>query len=87
MRQAGESLLGRVETVDVGGFDVQELTQHAGAYSDEAITRLWLRGGFPLAYLANTDADSAAWRENIRLDGLMKLPLASRANARKSMRR
>jgi uncharacterized protein len=64
LRQAGESLLGRVETVDVGGFDVQELTQHAGTYSDEAITRLWLRGGFPLAYLANTDADSAAWRSN-----------------------
>jgi uncharacterized protein len=64
LRQAGESLLGRVETVDMGGFDVQELTQHAGAYSDEAITRLWLRGGFPLAYLANSDADSAAWRSN-----------------------
>ena len=61
LRQAGESLLGRVETVDVGGFDLQEISANEG-YSDKAASRLWLRGGFPRAYLAASDEDSMVWR-------------------------
>lgn len=62
LRQAGESLLGRVETVDVGGFDLQEISANEGTYSDEAAIRLWLRGGFPRSYLAATDENSLVWR-------------------------
>ncbi len=63
LRQAGESLLGRVETVEVGGLHLQEVWAAQGM--DPATTdRLWLRGGFPRSYLAASDEDSAAWRSN-----------------------
>lgn len=62
LRQAGESLLGRVETVDVNGFDLQEVSAHASRYSDDTTLKLWLRGGFPRSYLAASDEDSMAWR-------------------------
>ena len=73
LRQAGESLLGRVETVDIGGFDLQEISAYEGLYSDEAASRLWLRGGFPRAYLAANDEDSMVWRahavaDHVRVD-------------------
>lgn len=55
LRQAGESLLGRVEVIEVGGFDIAEV----GATRQ---TELWLRGGYPRAFLAASDADSVAWR-------------------------
>lgn len=63
LRQPGESLLGRVETVEVSGFDVSEVWQADGI--DRATTdRLWLRGGFPRSYLAGSDEDSMGWRNN-----------------------
>jgi len=73
LRQAGESLLGRVETVQVSGFDLAEVSAHEGGYSDDAATRLWLRGGFPRSYLATSDEDSLAWRahavaDHVRVD-------------------
>lgn len=55
LRQAGESLLGRVEVIEVGGFDIEEVTPARQ-------TTLWLRGGYPRAFLAANDADSMAWR-------------------------
>lgn len=54
---ASESLAGRVEFVDMTGFSLDEV----GA---ESWQKLWWRGGFPRAFLAETDADSFAWREN-----------------------
>ncbi len=62
LRQTGESLLGRVETLEVAGFNLQEVCGPAGHYDSDAVTRLWLRGGFPRAYLASSDQDSMAWR-------------------------
>jgi len=66
LRQAGESLLGRVETIEVGGFDVAEVCganrKDGPACDSSAVERLWLRGGFPRSYLAANDADSLAWR-------------------------
>lgn len=53
-RQASESLAGRVEIIEMRGFDLSE----TGA---ESLDRLWLRGGFPRAFLAATDADAAQW--------------------------
>jgi predicted AAA+ superfamily ATPase len=63
-RQAGESLLGRTETVEVAGFDLQEVTAAAGHWRQDTADRLWLRGGFPRSYLAATDDDSFSWRHN-----------------------
>lgn len=55
LRQASESLAGRIETVPLAGFRLADLG--AGAQP-----RHWLRGGFPLAFTARSDADSFAWR-------------------------
>jgi len=56
LRQSAESLAGRIEVVEVGGFTLDE-TGHLAA------ERLWRRGGLPRAFLARTEADSVAWRE------------------------
>jgi len=67
LRQAGESLLGRVETIEVSGFDLREVHHWASATGIEAgvaESRLWLRGGFPRSLLAASDEDSLAWRMN-----------------------
>lgn len=55
LQQSSESLAGRIETVPLEGFRLSDLG--AGAQG-----RHWLRGGFPLAYTARTDADSMIWR-------------------------
>jgi len=55
LQQAAESLAGRIETVPLEGFRLADLG--AGAQP-----RHWLRGGFPLAFTARSDADSFAWR-------------------------
>ena len=56
VKRTSESLAGRVEFVELGGFDLLETG--VGAWKD-----LWLRGGFPRSYLSRRDPDSAAWRE------------------------
>jgi predicted AAA+ superfamily ATPase len=56
LQQSSESLAGRLTVIEMGGFQLRDLN----ASSQE---RLWLRGGFPRAYLARTEADSYAWRE------------------------
>lgn len=55
LRQSSESLAGRMERIDIGGFTLDE----AGAGEAD---RLWYRGGFPLSYLAPDDRQSLAWR-------------------------
>jgi predicted AAA+ superfamily ATPase len=55
-RQAAESLAGRVEIIEMGGFDLGELS--AGASHG-----LWLRGGFPRSFLAGSEEDSWEWRK------------------------
>ncbi len=54
-----ESLLGRAVTLEVSGFDIGEV----GA-SHQAVSRLWLRGGFPGSLLPQDDAVSAIWRKD-----------------------
>jgi hypothetical protein len=56
MRQGSESLAGRLERIEIGGFTLAEL-------GPESTHALWRRGGFPLAYLARTERDSLAWRK------------------------
>lgn len=57
MRQSSESLAGRAEHIHLGGFTLGEL----GASS---VDKLWLRGGYPLSYLARREGDSSVWRRN-----------------------
>lgn len=56
VKNVSESLAGRVEFIDMAGFNLQET-------GTENRQKLWTRGGFPRSYLAGTEADSAAWRE------------------------
>ncbi len=55
--QASESLAGRIETIEIDGFRLGEIDA-------EESNNLWMRGSFPLSFLARTDEDSAAWRRN-----------------------
>jgi hypothetical protein len=56
LRQSSESLAGRVEVIEIGGFALDEAGRGA-------LDRLWLRGGYPRSYLAPDEADSRAWRD------------------------
>jgi len=55
IRQGSETLAGRISFLEVTPFDAREV-------SGKDLDRLWLRGGFPLSYLADSDADSWRWR-------------------------
>jgi len=57
VREASESLAGRLETISVSGFSLAEVGQ-------EMVNQHWLRGGFPLSYLSADDSDSQIWRKN-----------------------
>jgi predicted AAA+ superfamily ATPase len=56
IRGTSQTLAGRVEFVELAGFDL-------GETKPPSLNRLWLRGGFPRSYLARNDRDSLAWRE------------------------
>ena len=57
LQQSSESLAGRLEMIEMDGFGLSEVGQ-------KEASRLWLRGGFPLSFLAKNDADSFAWRKS-----------------------
>ena len=59
MRQASETLAGRIACLDLAPFALDETLQ-AGKDAD----MLWLRGGFPESLLANGDAASLDWRRD-----------------------
>jgi predicted AAA+ superfamily ATPase len=56
IRHASETLAGRIEFVDLNGFDLSEV-------GSSHWKSLWTRGGFPRSYLAENEADSLRWRE------------------------
>jgi uncharacterized protein len=56
MAGVSESLAGRVGFVELGGLSLDEV---GPAKRD----RLWVRGGFPRAFLASSEDASLAWRE------------------------
>ncbi len=56
MKNVSESLAGRIEFIDLAGFDVSEV-------GGDASRKLWLRGGFPRSYLARSNDDGFAWRD------------------------
>lgn len=53
---ASEALAGRIEFVHLAGFDLDEV-------GIDNWKQLWLRGGYPGSYLARTQEDSSARRE------------------------
>jgi predicted AAA+ superfamily ATPase len=57
IRQSSESLAGRIHFIDVMPFSLEE----AGA---ESVDTLWIRGGFPPSFLAESDQTSWDWRAN-----------------------
>ena len=56
VRDVSQTLAGRVEFIELSGFDISETDA-------DQWERLWVRGGFPRSFLANSDEDSLAWRE------------------------
>ena len=56
LRQTSESLAGRVEFVEMGGFDLTEVGLRSWR-------KLWWRGGFPRSFLSTSDENSVSWRE------------------------
>lgn len=56
LRQSSESLAGRIGYHELAGFNLADVG--AGKYKE-----LWLKGGFPLAYLPR-NVKSLLWREN-----------------------
>lgn len=61
LQQSSESLAGRVAYVELPPLQASEVCTGNGSVGD--LNALWLRGGFPLSWLASTDADSMMWRE------------------------
>lgn len=57
MRQSSETLAGRIAHVELGPFDVLEVTP------DER-DLLWVRGGFAESFLAAREGTSMTWRES-----------------------
>lgn len=60
LKQASESLAGRIAYQELTGINSLEITN----LKDTNQENLWLRGGFPDSLLAKTDAASFRWRQN-----------------------
>lgn len=60
VKQASESLAGRIERIQLEGLRLADLP--AGA-----LTQHWLRGGFPLSFTAANPGDSFVWRKQFLL--------------------
>lgn len=60
IQQSSETLAGRIDYIELTPFSLHE------SYTENAFDakKLWLRGGFPLSYLAPSHVLSARWREN-----------------------
>lgn len=59
LRQSGETLAGRIAYVDMSPLDVLEIPDDA-----RALNALWVRGGYPDSYLAETDDQSLELRKD-----------------------
>lgn len=59
LRQTSESLAGRISFHELAPFDVSEIKPKK---ADVGV--FWLRGGYPLSWLAKSDEASLAWRES-----------------------
>lgn len=56
VKSVSETLAGRVEFIELTGFNLSEIGTNRW-------DTLWVRGGFPRSFLAESEEDSMAWRE------------------------
>jgi hypothetical protein len=64
IRNASESLAGRVEFIELSGFDLSEISRAGSSQAPGGLWQShWLRGGYPRSFLAASEEDSLAWRE------------------------
>ena len=81
LRQSSETLAGRIATIELTGFSL-------GETGSTSLRTLWLRGGFPRSYLADSEEESLFWRKNFSRDfverdlGLLGLEVAPTAVGR-----
>lgn len=61
IRQSSETLAGRIHYLELTPFRFPEIEPLPG-YGSQAFRRLWWRGGFPSAFLEESDAVSSRWR-------------------------
>lgn len=71
IRQGGETLAGRIHYIELTPFNWKEL-QSANKKKPWDFKRHWWRGGFPPAFLADSDARSDAWRRDMIQDYLSR---------------
>ena len=72
LRQSNESLLGRVRTIEVTGFNISDVANNTNLSSTDPSNssnssntlKLWHRGGYPLSFTAPNDTKSLAWRDS-----------------------
>lgn len=57
IRKSADSLAGRIGYLELTPFYLEEV-----GYSE--MEKLWIRGGFPLSFLAKTERESLIWRQN-----------------------
>lgn len=81
LRQASESLAGRIAYYELPGFKLDEI-------SPERADMLWVRGGFPRSFLAESERRSVRWRrEFLRTFTERDLPQLGIGVAAETMRR
>ncbi len=57
LKQSSETLAGRIAFCELSGFSLGEV-------GTKELDKLWIRGGFPRSFLAQTDAASIEWRRD-----------------------
>lgn len=57
LKQAGETLAGRISYLSLNPFNILEV-------QSKQLQRLWVRGGFPDSFLAKSDNLSVRWRQD-----------------------
>ena len=57
LKQAGETLAGRISYLSLNPFNILEV-------ESKQLQRLWVRGGFPDSFLAKSDSLSVRWRQD-----------------------
>lgn len=60
LQHSSETLAGRIRYLELSPFTAEELHHNLGVDFD--VSKMWLRGGFPDSYLADTNIKSWQWR-------------------------
>ena len=63
LQQASETVAGRVAPLELTPFQAREVIVGNGADAHQLVNTLWVRGGFPLSWLAANDPASLRWRD------------------------